>query len=229
MYGKRDRVRRVWRAPVVGTVGATIAFLALISRVVSQTAQDKSELMMYYVPPSALAADDLPKAKADLLTKPLHSAEAVVAAQPTSRSSADRWRKFDDEFAVNEKSAFVCLQPIQSAKYGLDTLTFGTEEAVKQLEFTRDVGGSPPPVHLSGAAGPGRSIPLFGEFGQAQFKSVVTTHDPQTGEALAGLKLVIPFGPGGPRSDRYTERNWGADGSRETVMPERPTYLSPRL
>jgi hypothetical protein len=41
------------------------------------------------------------------------------------------------------------------------------------------------------------SLPLFGRFDRAQFKSEVTIHDPQTGTAFIGLKLAIPFGPGG--------------------------------
>ena len=228
MHGKRDCVHGALGAMLVGTVGATVAFFGLIGSVFSQTPQEKPELMMNYVSPSELAADDLPKTKAALLTESLPGTENVVATQPASRSTADHWRKFDDEFGIKEKSSSLCLQAIQSAKYGLDTLTFGTEEAAKQLEFTHDVGDSAPPAHQSSAAAPGCSIPLFGEFGQAQIKSVVTTHDPQTGEALAGLKLVIPFGPGGVRSDRYTERNWGGGASRDTVISNRPTYFSPR-
>jgi hypothetical protein len=38
---------------------------------------------------------------------------------------------------------------------------------------------------------------VFGGFGHAQFKSEVTIHDPQTGEAFIGLKLAVPFGQGG--------------------------------
>ena len=230
MHGKRDAVRSILCAMSVGAVGGTVVFYGATRCGFCQSTQEKSGLMINYVSPSLVAKDNLPpdrtKARAALLTEPLHDADGVVAAPPTTQTSADRWRKFDDEYGIQKKSPSPYLQAIQSAKYGLDTVTFGTEEAARQLEFTHDVGDSAPPTHQSGAAGPGRSIPLFGEFGQAQIKSVVTTHDPQTGAALAGLKLAIPFGPGGPRSDRYSERSWGADAVRKNVSPGSSDYYS---
>jgi hypothetical protein len=86
---------------------------------------------------------------------------------------------------------------LQAAKYGLDRMTFTAQETTKRLEFTYNIADEPSTDTGSQAATPQYSLPMFGRFGQAQLKSDVTIHDPQTGEAFIGVKLVIPFGQGG--------------------------------
>ena len=70
-----------------------------------------------------------------------------------------------------------------------------TEEELTRL--FRDLGEEPAYDPGCGSAAPQNSLPMFGRFGRAQFKSEVTVHDPQTGQAFIGLKLSIPFGQGG--------------------------------
>jgi len=230
VYGKRDAVRSALCTMLWGAVGGWLALFTWTSSAFCQTAQENPEPIVNYVPSSALTPDNLLADRANAirlhLREPLYENDGVMATPPTTRTSADRWRKFDEEYGIQQKSPSRCLQLIQSAKYGLDTIAFGTEEVTKKLEFTYDLGVSEPAVHQSGNHGQGRSIPLFGDFGQAQLKSVVTAYDPQTGQALAGLKLAIPFGPGGPRGDRYSERRWGADAAWHKGRKQSPNYFS---
>jgi hypothetical protein len=86
---------------------------------------------------------------------------------------------------------------IQAAKYGLDRMTFTAQETAKRCEFSYDLGDAPASDTVGQCGNSQYSLPMFGRFGNAQFRSEVTIHDPQTGQAFIGLKLAIPFGRGG--------------------------------
>jgi hypothetical protein len=85
-------------------------------------------------------------------------------------------------------------------------MCFTAQEAAKKLEFTYDIGEESASALGTGTAQPEYSLPLLGRIGQAQLKSEVTVHDPQTGEAFVGLKLAIPFGPGGREASEVPRR-----------------------
>ena len=115
----------------------------------------------------------------------------------TTTTPADRWLKFEGEYGIREESPSPIGRIFQVAKYGLDRVTFTAQETARRLEFTYDVGDVPASDTSSRSAAPQYSLPMFGRFGHAQLKSVVTVHDSQTGEAFVGLKLAVPFGQGG--------------------------------
>ena len=112
-------------------------------------------------------------------------------------TSTDRWTKFENEYGIEQENPSAIGRIFQVAKYGLDRMTFTAQETAKRCEFTYDLGDVPPNDSGSRAVAPQYSLPLFGRFGRAQFKSEVTIHDPQTGQAFIGLKIAIPFGQGG--------------------------------
>jgi hypothetical protein len=115
-------------------------------------------------------------------------------------TSGDRWVRFQQEYGLEMESASAFGRMLQTAKYGLDTMCFAAQETARKLEFRYDVWEESPSSFGSGMAEPEYSLPMFGRFGHAQLKSEITVHDAQTGEAFIGLKLSIPFGPGGRES-----------------------------
>ena len=86
---------------------------------------------------------------------------------------------------------------LQLAKYGLDKACFTVQEAARKLEFKYDTGEATSGVFGGEVGAPQYNLPVFGRFGHGQVQTVVKTHDPQTGQAFFGVKLTIPFGPGG--------------------------------
>jgi hypothetical protein len=117
--------------------------------------------------------------------------------KPTTTTPIDRWMSFENEYGIQEASPSAIGRIFQAAKYGLDRMSFTAQETAKRCEFTYDLGDEPANDSGSHTIAPQYSLPVFGKFGHAQFKSEVTIHDPQTGQAFIGLKLAIPFGQGG--------------------------------
>lgn len=118
-----------------------------------------------------------------------------TAVQPPDiYEEADRWLRFEKEYGIQQESPDWISRMLQSAMYRLDTLAFTAQETARRLEFTYDLGEKPPDSPVSEPVGPQYAVPLFGNFGHAQIKSVVSEHDPQTGAPFVGLKLSIPFG-----------------------------------
>ena len=146
-----------------------------------------------YVSPSLLSSDPKPQILASADSGTWNSYNRDVVATPAKPSTdGDRWEAFENEYGIRQKNPSWFLSMLQSAKYGLDKLTFGAKETAKRLEFTYDFGSPSGPSGISSKAQ--YSVPLFGGFGHPQLKSVLTEHDPQTGTPFAGLKLCIPFG-----------------------------------
>jgi len=140
---------------------------------------------------------------ADRLTAPtLIAANTRVIAEgqtPVSLGTPlaihrDKWLEFEREFGIHRPSSSGFLRWVQKVKYSLDTATFTAEEQIKRLEFSYNI-GTPGPAR--GGAQSDYALPLFGRFGQARLQSHLTTHDADTGSPYFGLKLTIPFGPGG--------------------------------
>jgi hypothetical protein len=120
--------------------------------------------------------------------------EKLARPAPRPATSAERWMRFEREYGVHEPSRSPVGRMLQAAKYSLDTMTFAAQEAAKKLEFTYEIGRGTPTGPDGTTPVPQYSLPVFGSFGRAQARTVVTVHDPQTGDALVGLKLTIPFG-----------------------------------
>jgi hypothetical protein len=157
---------------------------------------NRPERLVDYVPSSLLSAPT--QAPTDLT----RSAESQrrswakdLSSLPLSRSAAIGWARFEREYGIQHRSASQVLSAVQTAKYGLDSMIFGAQAAIKQLELTYDFGSATGPSGETVV--PRYSMPVIGTFGHAQLKSVFTVHDPQTGAVFFGLKLHIPFGNSG--------------------------------
>ena len=117
--------------------------------------------------------------------------------KPNFGTAGDRLVRFEQEYGMDPESGSPFGRALQLAKYGLDKACFTVQEAARKLEFKYDTAEA-----TSGALGgdvgsPQYYLPVFGRFGHAQMQTVVTVHDPQTGQAFFGAKMTLPFGPGG--------------------------------
>lgn len=197
MNGCRRTIRSL--AVLVVTAGCSVQYLAPISCALAQ--KEQTARMVDYVAPSLLSprvVSPLP-AKAKTIV-PSETREPPWENLITPRSpstSGDRWLQFDREYGIQRRRPSWMGRALQSAKYGLDTMAFTAQEAAKKLEFTYKFGedslASPDNVTVN----PSYSLPLFGQFGHPQLKSVLTEHDSQTGTPFVGLKMRIPFGSDG--------------------------------
>ena len=186
------------RAMMLRAVVGSVACLGLLPSGHCQTVPNT--LLVNYVSPSLLSSSRTTPPTVSTNTAP--AAEAKVTRpcnliKPTAMTSGDRWTVFESEYGIQVASSSAIGRIFQVAKYGLDRMTFSAQQTVKRLEFTYNIANEPSNVASTQAATPQYSLPMFGRFGHAQLKSVVTIHDPQTGQAFIGLKLSIPFGQGG--------------------------------
>jgi hypothetical protein len=191
-------INRSSRAVCLGAVAGSAVCLGCLLNARGQAMPNT--LLVDYVSPSLLSPS--------LAPHPMMPTNTTLAAEPkawepgdlikpTGTTAVDRWTVFESEYGIQEASSSPIGRMFQVAKYGLDRMTFTAQETAQKLEFTYDLGEAPPNEPGSRIPTPQYSLPMFGRFGQAQIKSAVTIHDPQTGEAFIGLKLVIPFGQGG--------------------------------
>ncbi len=207
MRGKVGTASYLSRAVLSRVVIAFILCFGFIHSGLAQGTQVNR--LVDYVSPSLLTRSATPStsAQANIVDAPV--AEVVSGddvLKPSVTSSGDRLVRFEQEYGVERESTSSIGKMIQTAKYGLDKMCFTVQEASKKLEYTYDIGSEPPSALGSGTAQPQYSLPVFGRFGLAQLKSEVTVHDPQTGEAFIGLKLSIPFGPGGREQSEVPRR-----------------------
>jgi hypothetical protein len=193
---------------MVGILAAGVVYLGLIPRTFAQAAQ--TNRLVEYVSPSRPPPD----APTDPTTQTNIGESASITApswgellKPNTKTSGDRLMRFEQEYGMGEESGSTFGRVLQAAKYGLDKMCFTMQEATKKLEFKYDTAEATSGV-LGGDAGePQYHLPVFGRFSHAQFQTVVTVHDPQTGQTFFGVKLTVPFGPGGqealeaPRSE----------------------------
>jgi len=184
---------------MVGVLTAGFVYLGIATRLYAQAAQ--TNRLVEYVSPSRPAPD----ASTDPTTQTNLGDSATITVptwgdllKPKSGSSGDRLVSFEQEYGMGEDSGSTFGRVLQAAKYGLDKMCFTMQEATKKLEFKYDTAEATSGV-LGGDAGePQYHLPLFGKFSHAQLQTVVTVHDPQTGQTFFGVKLTVPFGPGGP-------------------------------
>ena len=117
--------------------------------------------------------------------------------KPNLGTAGDRLVNFEQEYGMDPESGSPFGRALQLAKYGLDKACFTVQEAARKLEFKYDTGEATSGVLGGDVGNPQYNLPVFGRFGHAQLQTVVTVHDPQTGQAFFGAKMTIPFGPGG--------------------------------
>ncbi len=196
---KPRSVNRSSRAVLWGAVAGSVVCSGAIACAQGQSVHNTQ--LVDYVTPSRLSQHTAPQ--------PTNQTNVISTAQakgrdfdndlimPTTTTSSERWIKFEREYGVEQESPSPIGRMFQVAKYGLDRMAFTAQETAKRCEFTYDLGDEPPNDPGGRCAAPQYSLPMFGRFGRAQFKSEVTVHDPQTGQAFIGLKLSIPFGQGG--------------------------------
>jgi hypothetical protein len=197
MNGCRITIRSL--AVLVVTAGCSVEFLAPISCAQERKAQPMR--MVDYVAPSFLsppAVSPLPaKAKVIAASEMKEPVWETLITPRSPQTSGDRWLQFDREYGIQRRRPSWMGRALQSAKYGLDTMAFTAQEAAKQLEFTYRFGGDSLASPDNVAVNSTYSLPLFGQFGHPQLKSVLTQYDSQTGAPFVGLKLNIPFGSSG--------------------------------
>jgi hypothetical protein len=187
---------------VVGVLAGGVVYLGLIPRMFAQAAQPNP--LVEYVSPSRLSPGVTP----DSSTQTNINDSAAITApswgdilKPKGlTSSGDRLVSFELEYGMEEESASRFGRVLQAAKYGLDKMCFTVQEAAKKLEFKYDTSEASSGVFGGDAGEPQYSLPVFGRFSHAQVQTVVSVHDPQTGQTFFGVKLSIPFGPGGPEA-----------------------------
>ncbi len=198
---KPRSINRSSRAVLQGAAAGVVVCLGFLSS--SRGQSTPNTLLVDYVSPSPQSQFAVPKLtiQTNRITvavpkgRELNVNENII--KPTTTTSSDRWTKFESEYGIEQESPSAICRMFQAAKYGLDRVTFTAQETAKRCEFAYDLGSAP--ANDPGGRVPASqySLPGFGRFGCAQFKSEVTIHDPQTGQAFIGLKLAIPFGPGG--------------------------------
>ena len=187
------------RAVVMGAIANSVVCFGLIPTVLAQTPSN-IRLVDYGAPARVSPAIALHPTMQTNRTSGTEAKEGDLnenLIKPITTTSADRWLKFESEYGIQEQSPSPIGRMFQVAKYGLDRVTFTAQETAKRCEFSYDLGSAPANDSGSRSCAPQYSLPMFGGFGRAQFKSEVTIHDPQTGEAFIGLKLAVPFGQGG--------------------------------
>jgi hypothetical protein len=183
-------------AVLVATASCSAQYLGQTS--CAQEQKEQPVRIVDYVAPSLLsprAVSPLPaKAKIIVASETREPLWEALITPRSPQTSGDRWLQFDREYGIQRRRPSWMGRALQSAKYGLDTMTFTAQEAAKKLEFTYKFGedslASPDNVTVS----PSYSLPLFGQFGHPQLKSVLSQYDSQTGTPFVGLKLSIPFG-----------------------------------
>jgi len=198
MKVKPKSINRSSRAVLLGAVAGPVVCFGLSLSVLAQATPYIR--LVDYVSPSLLSSLQalrpmIPTNTA--LTVETNAWDMGDLIKPTTTTSADRWIIFESEYGIQNASSSPIGRMLQAAKYGLDRMTFTAQETTKRLEFTYNIADEPSTDTGSQAATPQYSLPMFGRFGQAQLKSDVTIHDPQTGEAFIGVTLVIPVGQGG--------------------------------
>ena len=192
MYGWRKTVA-VRPFVVLATVAGLCGLPGSALRASARDAQP--EYVVDYVPPSRLSQEATPSPRSNLSRDMRTLDDRAVATTPTTKmTSGDRWLEFDREYGIQQRSGSWFVGMLQSAKYGLDKMSFAAKETAKRLEFTTDIGSPTGPGGVTPK--PQYSLPLFGTFAHPQLKSVLTEYDPQTGTPFIGLKLAIPFGEG---------------------------------
>jgi hypothetical protein len=195
MKVKLGSINRSLRAVHWGAVAGCAVCLGSIPSGLAQTTSDTDIRLVGFSTTSLRSQPTPPIPATQTNSTSVADTKGQDLIKPAATTSQDRWNKFENEYGIGEDSPSAICRVFQACKYGLDRMTFTAQETAKRCEFTYDLGSESDLVNRPIA--PQYGVPVFGKFGHAQFKSEVTIHDPQTGEAFIGLKLAIPFGQGG--------------------------------
>jgi hypothetical protein len=185
-------------AAAVRVLMVWVVYLALMDGAFAQEAQ--TNRLLGYISPSLLSSSST----LELSTETNIELGAAITTslwsktpEPNSGTADDRLVSFEQEYGIDQESGSSFGRALQAAKYGLDKACFTVQEAARRLEFKYDTREAASGVLGGDMGNPQYDLPLFGRFGHAQTRTVVTVHDPQTGQAFFGVKLTIGFGPGG--------------------------------
>ena len=183
---------------MVGVLMTSISCLGLLPGAFAQAPQTNQ--LVGYISPTLLSLSAAPDFS---LETNIDSSTAFTAPtwseilKPNSGTAGDRLLDFEQEYGMDMESGSPFGRALQLAKYGLDKACFTVQEAARKLEFKYDTAEATSGVLGGDAGNPQYNLPLFGRFGHGQLQTVVKVHDPQTGQAFFGVKMTIPFGPGG--------------------------------
>jgi len=199
MYGQWQRVCHESRAAFVAVVAAWGISFVFARTVFGQGVQTNH--LAGAITPALL----LYEARADASAETNVEVNSTIAipswsdvVRPVASSTAgDRLVRFEEEYGVDQDSHSPIGRMLQRAKYGLDKACFAAQEAARKLEFKYDTAEAASGALGGDAGNPQYYLPMFGRFSHAQVQTVVTVHDPQTGQAFFGVTLSVPFGPGG--------------------------------
>ena len=194
MYGQ-------WQTGCHDLKSAVVGFLVYLWFVLGGFAQaPQTNQLVGYISPTLLS---LSEARNVSLETSINTSGAVTGPswgeilKPTSGTAGDRLVNFEQEYGMDLESGSPFGRALQLAKYGLDKACFTVQEAARKLEFKYDTAEATSGVLGGDVGNPQYNLPVFGRFSHAQLETVVQVHDPQTGQAFFGVKLTMPFGPGG--------------------------------
>lgn len=161
-----------------------LTVFVLLAAITIAAAEEKRELLVYYVPSSLLKTNDNPK-------QPLPvGVVSVVARSATATGRTERWERFEAEFGLGEKRPSM----MEGAKYQIDRAVFSVNDFIQHsLNFDyelRNIGRATP---VTGAPRRVHNNMLIVSLEGARFKSEVSM-DSLLGRGFVGVKLVLPIG-----------------------------------
>jgi hypothetical protein len=181
---------------MVGFLMTSVACFGLVPGMFAQSPQ--TNRLVEYISPTLLSSSAAMDISLEGDTNTAIAAPSLSGIiQPNFGTDGDRLVNFEQEYGMGPESDSPFGRALQLAKYGLDKACFTVQEAARKLEFKYDTGEATSGVFGGEVGAPQYNLPVFGRFGHGQMQTVVKTHDPQTGQAFFGVKLTIPFGPGG--------------------------------
>lgn len=178
--------------------GLLVAVLVTAVMGVRSVAGQQPARMVDYVDPSLLTTNEpkhsLPRPPAGDFAESTAVTEQFLR-HATLTTTGDRWQQFESEYGIRRKEPSLFGRAVQTAKYQIDTMAFGAQEAARKLEFTYRVADTWPGGPESVPDTLRYLVPLYDTVANGQIKSVVTMHDPSTGKAFLGLEVVLAVGP----------------------------------
>ena len=154
--------------------------------------QQKTELMVDYVPPSLL------KTNAEALATnpkaaPSEATHDGAAAAPSRSAPERRRQRFEAEFGIQDKDSSLLKGSIQTAKYKLDETVFAAREFIDSLHYETSVKELMGDNSSTDAERRYSSDSLLNSLETAKFRSGVDW-DERTGGAFVGVRLELKFG-----------------------------------
>ncbi len=111
---------------------------------------------------------------------------AGLIAQRVLSPSDQRRQKFEEEYGVHQQTDSPVVQTVIGAQSRIDDVLFNLQEASVH-EYPLGIGSGNTEAIDS-------DNPLLFVLCDAKVKTVISTHDSQTGSRFVGVKLVIPVG-----------------------------------